>query len=205
MSKLVDLPYIDKAGGLIQVIEKVIPAQAGEDKPIIKRLPISAIHAILTNQCDTVAKNPELLYYIPETKLKGMFYFEDGGVTRNSAKRSTSLDFWSSKLRLVVWMNQAKIQATYDYNFTSNVIREMISRFPSKPINYNETLKQFYVDVSNIQPMSSSVFSAYDYNEKETQFLMPPYDFFAIDLNINYGIPRGCAVPIIPEPNIPNC
>lgn len=193
MTKLMGLPYIDKPGGLIQVWQKSVPP-TGEDKATTKRIPISAIYAAMTN-CDLT--DEKLISYVPESKLKGMFYFEDGGASLNSNKRSPSVNFWRSRLRLVAWFNTKNIQSQQDIMFTSNAQQEMISLLPSKPINV-DIFKQFYVEPTNILAMESSIFP-YDYDEKETQFLLPPYAFFAIDLDVYYGIPKGCAIPVIPD------
>lgn len=199
MAKLSGLEYISKAGGLVQTIQKVIPN--GTDKPTIKKIPISAVHQAPEN-CDLTEAIS--VQFIPESKLKGMFYFEDNGSTTDTSKRHTGLNFWRSRMRLVVWMNQKLINTTYDIEMVAIAMNEMIYRLTREKFN-SGVFKNIMVAVSSVASQTSDIFSAYDYNEAETQFLMPPYDFFALDLDITFGIPKNCNVPLIPVEGLPNC
>jgi len=200
MTRLLNLPYIEKYGGVVQTIQKVIPGTGDNGKAIVKRIPISAVHEAPAN-CDLTEATS--IHFIPEGKLKGLLYFEDGGSVMEPGKRHTGLTFWRSRLRLVVWMNQKLLKETFDIELGSVAMNEMISLLCTKPVNY-DVFKNMAVRVASIPPATSSLFSEYDYNEKETQFLMPPYDFFAIDLDVFFGIPKGCKVPVVPDPN-PTC
>lgn len=197
MTRLLNLPYIEKYGGVVQTIQKVIPGALGE-KPIVKRIPISAVHQAPAN-CDLTEATS--IHFIPEGKLKGLLYFEDNGSVVENGKRHTGLTWWRSRLRLVVWLNQKLIKQDFDIELASVAMNEMISLLCTSPVNY-DVFKNVTAKVATIPPATSSLFAEYDYNEKETQFLMPPYDFFAIDLDITFGIPKGCKVPVVPDPNI---
>lgn len=200
MTRLLNLPYISKYGGVVQTIQKVIPGVGDNGKAIVKRIPISAVHEAPAN-CDlTEAIN---LHFIPESKLKGMLYFEDGGSVINTGKRHSGLNYWRSRLRLVVWLNQKLLMDQFDIELASVAMNEMISLLCTNPVNM-DVFKDLTIRVASIPPATSAIFSEYDYNEKETQFLMPPYDFFAIDLDVFFGIPKGCKVPVVPDPN-PEC
>lgn len=198
MTRLLNLPYIDKYGGVVQTIQKVIPGTGDSDKPIVKRIPISAVHQAPPN-CSLAEATS--IHFIPEGKLKGILYFEDNGVVPDTSKRHTGLNFYRSRLRLVVWLNQKLLKETFDIELASIAMNEMISLLCTSPVNY-DVFKNVSARVATIPPATSSLFSEYDYNEKETQFLMPPYDFFAIDLDIFFGIPKGCKVPVVPDPDL---
>lgn len=199
MQRLLDLPYIDKPGGMVQTLKKVIPNAEG--KPVVKRIPFSAVHQAPAN-CDL--SQATALQFVPESKLKGMFYFEDNGSSPDTGIRTTSLTHWRSRLRMVVWLNQKKLTETYDITFASKVMNEMIGKLLVRSENH-EYFKLLSIEVGNIAPQTASIFSDWDYNEEETQFLMPPYDFFAVDFDIRFGIPRNCIVPVIPAEDLPNC
>lgn len=200
MTRLLNLPYINKYGGVVQTITKVVTN--GTNKPTLKRIPISAVHEAPAG-CGDLAEAINL-HFIPESKLKGMLYFEDNGSVLDNNKRASSLTFWHSKLRLVVWMNQKLLTEQFDIELASMAMNEMITLLCTNPVNL-DVFKNLRVEVASIPPATSSLFSQYDYNEKETQFLMPPYDFFAVDLDVFFGIPKGCRVPVIPAENLPNC
>lgn len=195
MTRLLNLPYIDKYGGVVQTIQKVIPDATEAGKSIIKRIPISAVHQAPENCSLTEATS---IHFIPEGNLKGLLYFEDGGSVLDTAKRHTGLNFYRSRLRLVVWLNQKKLSETFNIELASVAMNEMISLLCTTPANY-DVFKNVTARVANIPPATSSLFSEYDYNEKETQFLMPPYDFFGIDLDVFFGIPKKCKVPFVPD------
>ena len=133
-----------------------------------------------------------------------MLYFEDNGSVLNLSVRHTGLNFWRSKLRLVVWMNQKLLSETFNIELATLAMNEMITLLCTNPVN-QDVFKNFKAEVASIPPATSALFSQYDYNEKETQFLMPPYDFFAVDLEVSFGIPKGCRVPVIPDSDLPNC
>lgn len=201
MTRLLNLPYIQKYGGIVQTIQKVIPV-AGSDKPVIKRIPISAVHEAPANCQDLTTATS--IQFIPESKLKGMLYFEDGGSVMDTTKRHTGLVFWRSRMRLIVWMNQKLISETYNIELAAMAMNEMITLLCTNPVNM-DVFKSLQVKVASVPSATSALFSEYDYDEKETQFLMPPYDFFGIDLDVYFGIPKGCRVPVVPNPDAPFC
>lgn len=201
MTRLLGLPYIQKYGGVVQTIQKVIPVD-GVDKPIIKRIPISAVHQAPAGCTDLTTATS--LHFIPESKLKGMLYFEDNGSVIDTSKRHSMLNFWRSRLRLVVWMNQKLLTESYDIELVSKAMAEMIGLLTVPAENF-DVIKHMTVQVANIPPATSAIFAEYDYNEKETQFLMPPYDFFAIDLDVSFGVPKSCTVQFTPIETPPNC
>lgn len=200
MTRLLNLPFIEKYGGVVQTIQKVIPGTDGE-KSVVKRIPISTVHQAPEN-CSLV--DATSLHFIPESKLKGLLYFEDGGSVIDVSRRHTGLVYWRSRLRLVVWMNQKLLKEKYDIEMGSVAMNQIIGLLVTNPEN-RDVFKALSARVASIPPATSALFSEYDYNEKETQFLMPPYDFFAIDLDVFFGIPKGCKVPVVLDPNPSTC
>ncbi len=195
MTRLITLPYIDKFGGVVQTLQKVIPMEG--EKPIIKRIPFSNVHQ--TQPCELIEMERVNVQFIPEAKLKGMLYFEDNGLSMDNAKPSSSLNFYRSRLRLVVWLNQKKISPNFDIGLAAIAMNEMIGMLSITHYSNTDIFKNIRVTVSSIPPATASLFSEYDYNEKESQFLLPPYDFFAIDLEIRFGVPKGCKFEYLPS------
>lgn len=193
MNRLLTLPYIEKFGGVVQTIQKVIPQEG--NKSIVKRIPVSQVHQ--DQPCSLIDMEKETIQFLPESKLKGMLYFEDNGISLDTSKRSTSMNFYRSRMRLIVWLNQKLISPKFDIGLSSIAMNEIISMLG---VSYgsSEIFKNMNVIVTNVPPANASLFSEYDYNEKETQFLMPPFDFFGIDLEIRFGISKGCKIVFTP-------
>lgn len=200
MNRLKDLPYITKPGGLVQTILKGV--NNGSERLPVKRIPASMIHMPKPG-CELVT-SPNL-HYIPETKEKGIFYFEDNGVSFDLGRPTPALNYYRSRLRLVVWLNQRLISDQFDVTLSARVMNEMISLLTPNVNMSSEVLKNIHVEVSDIPAQSSEIFNRYDYDEKESQYLMAPYDFFAVDLDVSFGIPKNCPVPVVPIPNTPKC
>lgn len=197
MSRLYSLPFIDKFGGIVQTITKVIP---NGDKPILKRIPISAVHQAPSGCSDLT--DATSIHFIPESKLRGMLYFEDLGLTTdNSRKRHTGMNWYRSRLRLVVWVNQKNLLPEYSITFATSAMNQIIDLMVNGEQNF-DILRNMKVSITSIPPATSALFANYDYNEQETQFLIPPYDFFALDLDIQFGVAKGCAVPILLDPAV---
>lgn len=70
---------------------------------------------------------------------------------------------------------------------STNIIIEIIRALPDFPINYAPFM-QVKFDVLNQLVRSNSIFSQYTYNEKQTQYLMSPYDYFALDIETTFSI-----------------
>ena len=56
------------------------------------------------------------------------------------------------------------------------------------------------VSVSRIPKQDASLFSRYTYDETDAQYLMPPYEYFGIELRCTYRINPDCISQIQIEP-----
>lgn len=209
MSKLIGIEYVEKFGGVVQTIERTTLNARGES--IAYRIPVAkAFHYFKDAEKDINENRIEVLNcglksaimedFLPESKISGMIYFEDNGVSVDTSKRHSGLNFFNSKLRLVGWFNQKKFREIFDNDFRSKAMIEIMNKILTKRPIKQGNLSQMMVRISSIPPLDSGIFSSYDFNESQTQFLTAPYDFFAIDLDISFAIPKNCSeIKFIPE------
>lgn len=208
MSKLLDIDYIEKFGGTVQTIQCTTKNARNEDD--IYRIPVAkAFHQFKDDKKDANENRIEILRcgltkkiledFVPESKLSGMVYFQDNGISPDTSRRHTGLNFWISKLRLIGWFNQKKFRNQFDNEFRSQAMLEIIGKITTRrPINQG-VIKFLHVTVDNVPSTDASIFADYDFNESQNQFITAPYDFFAIDLNIAFGTPKNCLIQFTPE------
>lgn len=179
LNALGNLPYIDKKSGVVQVVEKAIATSGGS---VLKKFPFSSLATL--KGVDQIGK---LVDMTPESQFKGILYFEDKGI--NLGKPSASTNEYISDFRLVVWLN-TKIAGTSRGNAMSEIVFKLTAeRIPTID---TQVFKMVNVKVSNIPPVTPAIFAEYDYDEAKSQYLIPPFDYFAIDISVSYRIPKGC-------------
>jgi hypothetical protein len=202
MNKLIpQIKFADKFGGIVQVVQK--KTAVGQATTVIKKIPYSNVYKIPSKEQIQNAGMSEGMQFIPEEKFKGLIYFEDEGCSLSNI-RHTRLTMYNAKLRLVCWINMKKISREYNVDTASMAINQ------ASQILCNSKYEQqpFFgvrVSVTTVPPQSANIFSRYDFDQTQGQYLMPPFEFFAMDLNIRFGVPKNCYVGLDPETNLPIC
>lgn len=191
LSTIGDLPYIDKKTGLVQTVFKPINAN-GETKYI--KIPVSTLAT--AQECS--ASDTAAVDMVPDSKYKGILYFEDRG-TGLGARRSVSQQY-RSELRLVCWLNTLKINGGEpDMSFSAKAMNEIINIVTGKIIS-SSPFVNINATVSRIPEQNANIFSPYDYDERRTQYLFSPYDFFAVDLSVSFDLARNCIPDLLVTP-----
>lgn len=201
--QLAGLPVIDKIAGLVQTAEYEETTYDDEGvtkKTIIKKIPIT------TDGPDNVCKDKSL---VPDSSNKGMIYFEDiGGIT--FLRTNGSYSRYRSRLRMVCWFNgkgvAQSLEGDYNddynedygggnvptYDVASILINHVVNRFVELNAQNKGKYLRLQVGIDNIPIMGKQLFSAYTYDMYNTQYLMYPYEYFAIDLNIEFEMHKSC-------------
>ncbi len=185
LSKLSGLTYLDHTSGLVQVFEKTIPIDGDSQFTVKKRIPVTSFATNI--ECNT---SMDQVAMIPDSRYATLLYFEDGGITATVAVRGGI--GYESRLRIVCWMNTNMITGNSDMLLSSKAINDILEKLITGPFN-SPPFTRIIVSVASIPAQDRSIFSPYDYSESETQYLMPPFEFFAIDLNIKFVIPFACS------------
>lgn len=178
-----DLAWVDKIAGLVQTAH--IRIKDG-DSAVEKSYPVS---------CDITADAciaGEYQSLTPESSKKSVVYFEDGGV--DFIERVGNRLKFKSSLRLVAWLNLREInRADCDADsgncaVSGDYVIDVIKVLPTVPISTADFVSIHITSISQAE-RSVSIFSKYTYSEFATQYLMYPYDYFALDLSIDFVIP----------------
>lgn len=171
---LEDLTWVEKIAGLTQVMRV-------RENDVEKRIPIS---------CDLSFDNCQQGCYdelVPNSNYRSIIYFED--VSLNLLNNRGNKKYYQSTLRLVCWLNYKKIPG--GCGKSGDYVIDIIRAFPSTPVNLAD-LYSFNVEVVSQASRTSGIFGAYTYNEFQTQYLMLPYDYFALTLRTEFYIDTEC-------------
>jgi len=129
----------------------------------------------------------------PDSKKKSVMYFEDKGVAfvEKVGKRMKM----KSNLRLVGWLNLCLINDSC--GTSGSYVIDVIKSLPATPIQTTDFIAFYISGISQVE-RSVDIFSKYTYNEQATQYLMYPFDYFALDLEIDFMIPCLVTPSVIP-------
>jgi hypothetical protein len=178
-----NLSFVDKIAGLTSVTYFDVP---GKDGVLVqKSFPIAC--CVSADDCKEGRYN-ELM---PDSKYKTVIYFEDMGIT--FVRRESNWKYYTSNLRLVCWINIEKLinsgvcKSEVPCTYAAHIIAQIIRALPEFPENISP-FDQVYSEVVNEEIRSNSIFAAYTYDEKHSQYLMAPYDYFALEIRTDFAI-----------------
>lgn len=187
------LVFVEKYFGMVQTIEKT---EMNEEISIRKRFPV-ATESIVDGICSSHQQ-----FAIPDSALKGILYFEDQGTFENGNVRSGNNFQFTSNLRLVCWINRKKVVSNQFSEITGLAINDILQKLE---VNKNPRSEGMFSNISvavqRIPIQDAQIFSKYTYDESVTQFLMVPFEFFAIDLVVKYSINGSCMNSITLNPS----
>ena len=181
-NRIEDLSFIDKLAGLTSIATFEIK---GKDNTVVqKTVPIAC--CVTADDCKEGAYND----LMPDSQYKSVIYFEDKGVTFDRSE--SNWKYYTSNLRLVCWLNIEKIlgltcKADNPCTYAARVIADIIRHLPGFPLNIFP-FDRVYMEVTDQEVRNASIFSSYTYDEKHAQYLMAPYDYFALNIRTTFGI-----------------
>lgn len=180
------LPFVEKYAGLVQTVTEEVSTDEVKTK---KRFPV-ATEVVVNDVCSS---HEEII--TPDSSLKGILYFEDGGVV-SQGKVGKRFQFISN-LTLVCWINRAKVVSNIYSEITGIAIQNIMTKL--KVDENPENVSMFTgltVSVVKVQPQEASIFSRYTYDESVTQYLRPPFEFFGLGLQVKFSIDPKCVEPL---------
>jgi hypothetical protein len=128
-------------------------------------------------------------------------YFED--VSKAVLEVNRDYTSMEAVIRLVGWFNLKKINSSLtDADLMlMNVINAIPETYPPLP-GATPYLNRIRVMFAGQEPRSADIFGAYSYDEAEKQYLIYPFDYWAINYRILYSVAPSCVpeVEIIPDP-----
>lgn len=172
--------FADKVAGLVKSVTVMDENDAGVKTR--RTFPVS---------CDTSYNDCEKGKYldlIPNKKYKSIMYFEDGG-SRLIGEDPRDFTF-TSTLRLVGWMNLQKMGKT-NCSISGLAVAHVLKALPTN-FNNQGMYSRMRIKAVSQEVKSNAIFSRYTYKEETLQYLMYPYDYFALNIEVNYSINKNC-------------
>lgn len=177
--------FLDVIAGLAQLVRYGEAVEGGGT--IYKSMPVA--YDIATP--DGCQVSPETAV-IPNSMKKGILYFEEAGTNISQFKKHRGGKY-TSTLNLVCWVNKANLGYSTTEELTAILITKILDAVITSGNRDNVgSFIGLHITPVRINPQDSSVFNKYTYDEEATQFLRPPFEFFSIMLNIEYGINPKC-------------
>lgn len=192
LGKIDGLAWMEKYAGLTRPITISQPNPNGTT-PIKKMFPIAC--NVTPEEC-TTDKYHDLM---PNSKYRSVLYFEDLGtnITGSDARYVNC----QSTLRLVCWLNGKKLG--YDGCGISAIASMSILKVFAGMFNpFNEgNFVNIKIGAINEAPKEPQIFTKYGYDESASQFLMYPFDYFAMNIRVDFSIPFNCITDfeLLPE------
>jgi hypothetical protein len=175
--------YVDKIGGLTRIAR-----QQREGREVV--IPVAG------DVDEAYACDPATIRdMVPDDRYGCMVYFEDRGTTRITERtRGTS---YRASLRLVCWVNTLKFGS--DPMTADRILEQFVNDLNvGQPYN-TDTLIGLKHSVEGFPQRGASIFSQYTYPEAARQYLLWPFDAFALDITATYRIKPGCEEAPVPD------
>lgn len=185
------LPFAGKVGGLV----KAITYSTQTDKGVIKK--IIPVDCGVTHANCLKGKYTDLM---PDSKYKSVMYFEDEGI--RPVDNSTRDFSFESSLKLVCWLNLQKTGKIGCSN-TALAIVTILNTLPTRSFN-NGIYTRIQISIDGEEPKSPQIFSKYTYDEEKNQYLMYPYDYFALNISVKFSVSKSCITDWVNSSEI-NC
>lgn len=186
------LNYISLMGGVAQTLE-VDREDLSLTGVITKRSPYTTF-VITDKACDFETENKSLVL---DSSERGILYFEENGVSIDKTQSfSGGRRKWISKLDVICWLNKKLIIGDEQREISVELISELLNKLivTNKDLGY---FKCATIRTTGVKPNNASIFSKYSYSEKTNQYLMPPFEYFSMSLEITYFMSSKCVSELI--------
>lgn len=182
--------YVDKIAGLVRPITYQRLGPDGKTVNITIPVGIDVVDPLECSEDTQLALVPNEAYGV-------IVYFEDRGVGIGERQgRATRV----SRLRLVCWVNTSKLNGN---NYAGDTIAQEFEGALNGAIYNSDAFIGIRHKVEGFPAKGPGLFSQYTYPEGVRQYLMWPFDAFAIDIATEYMPNPACVVPI--DPTDVNC
>lgn len=183
------LNWVDRYGGLTQKVTYEVLDK--DNNTVLKTIPISC--AVNQVDCNTLDQFYNQL--VPDDKKSSILYFEpvqgfqdNGPINGNQYFRN-----YTARVRLVGWVNAKRLGLQDDCFLSSKLIRSLIPVVTKEFKNLTGIFEGGSIDFRGFREVTKdeSIFNQYTY-DSQSQYLLNPYDYFAIDIDISADLPLSC-------------
>lgn len=179
------LNFIDKIAGLVKPMTITKVENGAKVK---KTFPVAC--DVTADQC--VKGNYQEL--IPNSKYKSIAYFEDLGSAIEYKDRNRVK--FTSRLNLVCWLNLKKLAECGLCVISPQVILMLMANLPEFPVN-DDIYRDIRITAVSETPKSNTIFSRYTYDELISQYLLSPYDYFCLQITVQFWVNLDCVNDLI--------
>lgn len=185
-----DLPFVDRITGLVRPVTKIdLVDLYDEDNEIIGQSQVRKVFPVSCDVTEAQCNEEGSLYdFVPNSDLRSLVYFEDRGAVLIDTRPREFV--FRSVVRLVCWMNLNRFNRN-GCSISAPVMASILKALPKGHFNSSPYTKAS-ITVGEIQPKTSAIFSQYTYNEEVSQYLLYPFDYFAMDFIVEYSINENC-------------
>lgn len=156
------------------------------DEELESNIPVRNIYPVSCKLSFEECSSSAYSELMPNSSFRSVAYFEDNGSEVYEYKKNNS--YIKSRLRFVCWLNMNLIEHT-GCTISDQIIPRVISLFhQSKPTNYSGVV-ELTTRVVSVPKKDANIFGQYTYNQEISQYLLYPYDYFALDIEATYAIP----------------
>jgi hypothetical protein len=182
-ARLQDLTYIGRLAGLVR-------GQSYDRQGTKITIPV-ALSVQDRVACDAT---PDLQDMVPNDGYASMVYFEDLGISKTTS-RTRGITF-TSRLRLVCWLNSGRLGG--DATAGDKIAQVFITQLTHGPYNSGPYIGVRH-RVDGMPVRGPGLFQGYTYPDSARQFLMPPFDAFAIDVSTEFRVRAGCEEEVLEQ------
>jgi hypothetical protein len=183
IDKIKDLPFLDKYTGIVKTLTMKDPAASTATSK--KVFPV-ACNADL----DECQAGKRYLDYCPDNSKKSILYLEDNGVIFMGKDQQRTN--WKARFDLICWLNLPALGVS-SCSYSAIAIMGILSKMPLLPFNQPDSIYQkVNIQVMGEKPKNVSPFLKYSYDETINQFLMFPYDYFVLPIEVEFMIDWRC-------------
>lgn len=170
LTDLQALNFVDKIGGVVYPFQQKRMGEGGQ--PVIKTIPIYGNNP-------TVCVNEPYIDLVPDDRYKSVVYFEADNENMVTEATHQGQVTTIANLTMIGWFNMPKINASL--TSAEGMIRAMTSVVLGV---WDITGAHCVVEVTGFRYRDPSIFSEYTYDEAEKQYLIYPFDFGAVEFEV---------------------
>lgn len=179
--KLSALTFIEKLAGVVKTI--TISGQDKDNRVYKQSFPVACNMSF--EDCTNGSRYQDL---VPNSKLKSIVYLEDQGIRKNGVNGANTV--YVASFLLVGWLNLKKLGES-SCSISGLVVASILKTLNVQP--FNEGIYQrIRIEDLGQNPQSNIPFNKYSYDESKTQYLMYPFDYFSIPLQVTFELNTAC-------------
>jgi len=191
-ARLIGINFVDRLAGITQVVS--YQERTRDEAKIEERFPAA---------CDVESLNcgedkSRLKDLVPDSKKRSVIFLEDISGAQFTGRTRNDLNF-TANIRLVAWINQQKLGKD-NCSVTGPIMAKIIGALQTTSPFNNAPYTRISISIGRIVPKTPAIFQRYTFPLTEKQYLMWPFDYFALDLVVKFSMNENCQEPFIIGP-----